>query len=104
VFAGSHAGFDGDRDQPYWATPRNPNGSRKWIHYDFFTLTQQPPFDGRHWKPWEFNGGGAGCKATSCVAAADTTGDGYPGVVRIGHTSQRGLSLRGNRLRSRPVA
>jgi hypothetical protein len=89
VFSGSHAGFDGDRDRPYWSTPENPDGGRKWIHYDFFTLIQQPPFDGRHWKSWEFNGGGAGCKTTSCVAAADTSGDGYPEVVHIGHSSQR---------------
>jgi len=89
IFSGSHSGFQGNRDRPYWTTPRNPDGGPKWIHYDFFTLTQQPPFDGRHWKSWEFNGGGAGCKRTSCVAAADTTGDGYPEVVHIGHTSQR---------------
>ncbi|MCH5373970.1 MAG: FG-GAP-like repeat-containing protein, partial [Planctomycetes bacterium] len=89
VFSGSHAGFEGDRNRPYWSTPENPDGGRKWIHYDFFTLIQQPPFDGRHWKSWEFNGGGAGCKTTSCVAAADTTGDGCPEVVHIGHTSQR---------------
>jgi len=89
VFSGSHAGFQGNWDESYWATPRNPTGGKKWIHYDFFTLTQTPPFDGRHWQSWEFNGGGAGCKMTSCVAAADTTGDDYPEVVQIGHTSQR---------------
>jgi len=89
VFSGSHAGFQGNWDEPYWVSPENPTGARKWIHYDFFTLVQQPPFDGRHWKAWEFNGGGAGCKRTSCVNAADLTGDGYPEVVLIGHASQR---------------
>jgi hypothetical protein len=89
VFSGSHAGFQGNWDAPYWVTPENPTGARKWIHYDFFTLVQQPPFDGRHWKAWEFNGGGAGCKRTSCVNAADLTGEGYPEVVHIGHASQR---------------
>jgi len=73
VFSGSHAGFHGDWEEPYWITPQNPDGESKWIHYDFFTLIQQPPFDGRHWKRWEFNGGGPGCKRTSCVAAADET-------------------------------
>jgi hypothetical protein len=89
VFSGSHGGYQGDWDRPYWRTPRNPGGRPKWIHYDFFTLIQEPPYDGRHWKAWEFNGGGPGCKRTSCVAAADTTGDGYPEVVHLGHTSQR---------------
>jgi hypothetical protein len=89
VFSGSHAGFQGNWDEPYWATPGNPGGGEKWIHYDFFTLIQQPPFDGRHWKSWEFNGGGPGCKRTSCVKAADLTGDNYPEIVHLGHTSQR---------------
>jgi hypothetical protein len=91
VFSGSDSGFDGDPSQAFWPTPENPEGRSKWIHYDFFTLIQQPPFDGRHWEAWEFNGGGAGCKRTSCVQAGDLTGDGCPEVVHLGHTSQRML-------------
>jgi hypothetical protein len=91
IFSGSDSRFDGDPNQPYWATSENPEGKTKWIHYDFFTLVQQVPFDGKHWKAWEFNGGGAGCKRTSCVKAADLTDDGFPEVVHLGHTSQRML-------------
>jgi len=92
VFAGSHGGFRGDRDQPFWPTPEDPDCNRTWIHYGFLTFIQQPPFDGKHWKAWEFNGGGGGCLRTSCVAAGDLTGDDYPDAVHIGHGTSRPMA------------